>query len=105
MASHVAPKPAPYSIALGAIAYSLAATFHKNLPVELIAAAPAAIVAAASAVERGLAEAVTAVDPSAAPKVEAKVDAPLNRLAAQAEAAAKDVQAGLATIGSSSSAA
>lgn len=101
--SHAAPKPSPYAIAAGAVAYSVANTFHKNLPIEVVAAFPAVVGLAVAAVERGVAEAVEAVDPKAAAKVEAKVDKPLNRLAAQAEAAGKDVQAGLATIGSASS--
>lgn len=95
MASHAAPKPSPYSIAAGAVAYSLAATFHKHLPVDLIAAAPAAVVALVSAVERGVADAAAVLD-KVDPKLVADVAkdvAPVNRLAAQAAGAAKDVQA------------
>jgi hypothetical protein len=99
MAIHAKPKPAPYSIAIGAIAYSLAATFHKNLPIEIIAGAPAAITAVAASFEADLAKVLNAVDPALATKVDAFVDPKVNRLAAQASSAAAQVEAGLATIG------
>lgn len=95
MAAHAKPKPSPYAIASGAVAYSLAATFHKHLNPDLIAALPAAVAVAVAAVERGVADAeaiVVKVDPKAATAVTAagtKVD----RLAAQAAGAAQDLAA------------
>lgn len=82
---HAAPKakPSPYAIASGAVAYSLAVTFAKHVPVDVIAAAPAAIAVGVAAIERGIAE----IDPKAAPAVDATID----RLAAQAEGAAQDL--------------
>jgi hypothetical protein len=99
MAIHAKPKPAPYSIAIGAIAYSLAATFHKNLPIEIIAGAPAAITAVAASFEADVVKLFDAVDPSLGAKVEDFIDPKVNRLAAQASSAAAQVEAGLATIG------
>jgi hypothetical protein len=78
-AKHAAPKPSPYSIAVGAVAYSLAVTFHRYIPVDLIASAPAAVTAAVAAIERGIAR----EDPKAAPYVD--------RLAVQAAGAFRDL--------------
>lgn len=92
---HAAPKPSPYSIAVGAVSYSLAITFAKHIPIDIVASAPAAITAAVAAVERGVAD-VAKVDP----KLAADVQPVISRLAVQAENAAsevsKDVQAGVA---------
>lgn len=81
MAKHAAPKPSPYSIAAGAVAYAVALTFHKNIPPEIVASGPVAVALAVNAVERS----VEVVDPKAAVKVD--------RLGAQAEQAAKDLAA------------
>lgn len=82
---HSTPKPSPYSIAAGAVTYALAITFSKHVPVGLVASIPAAVAVAVGAVERGVAE----LDPKAAPVVD--------RLAAQALSAAKDVAAVVAS--------
>ena len=64
--THRKPKPSPYTIAAGAVAYSLAVTFHKHIPTDLIASAPAMVAVAVNALEH----AVEAVDPRVAPVVE-----------------------------------
>lgn len=85
---HRKPKPSPYAVAAGAVAYSLAVTFHRHIPAQLIASAPAAIAVGVSMLEHG----VTVADPKAVPAVE--------RVATDAEraidAAVKVVQSGVA---------
>lgn len=63
--THRKPKPSPYAVAAGAVAYSLAITFHKHIPAELVAGFPAAVAAGVSMIEHG----VEVVDPKAAPVV------------------------------------
>lgn len=78
---HAAPKPSPYAIAAGAVAYATAITFAKHLPTDVISFGPAAVAVVVGAVERGIAE----FDP--------KVSATVSRLANQADGAARDLAA------------
>lgn len=68
--THRRPSPSPYTIAAGAVAYSLAATFHKNLPIELVAALPAAVAVGVNALERAIAVIDPAFEAEVAPVVE-----------------------------------
>lgn len=82
--THRKPKPSPYTVAAGAVAYSLAVTFHRHIPSELVASLPAAVAVAANAFEH----AVTVVDPKMEPKV-----------AALATGAEKAIDAAVAAVG------